>query len=411
MNVWRFLGSAMVFCLAGACQAAESGANAYLTRLNAAVDGIGKDLPAIARSAEEAAKRFVATRQPLSAWGDGGFVEEALGRAGGLMPLKAGSLRKNTPLCEVMLVAPKEDSLAKLVPATVTNRAAGGQVIGFGRADLMEQARKAGCEFDVVIDTHIEKGKVPLDPAAQDAALWVWTAEFVGACTRLGVMPSMYQSVQVPGGKERNAALQGVPVFSGKVDPIPVGRLGEAYLKGLREKLAFLAGEEDAKILEAAKRASAARRAGKTAYAYCLGHSVMHTLERADAPGMLVWMKDGWDKPQKGIVFQQGDFVLMVGYDWLCQGPTWGDFAAKARAAGVGVAWSFTDYRKDEVASVAPGEIWINQHWAMGDAEVAVPGYDVRILPASGVIAEAILGMVESEMMSIEGAAPSPANP
>ena len=41
------------------------------------------------------------------------------------------------------------------------------------------------------------------------------------------------------------------------------------------------------------------------------------------------------------------------------------------------------------------GDILINQHWAEGDAAVSMPGYDVKILPPSGiaqlVIYEAIL--------------------
>ena len=405
MKVFAGLGLALTLCLTWCCGAAEAGSGHYLTRLNAAVDGIAKDLPSITRSAEAAAKRFVEEKQGISVWGDAGFVTEALGRAGGVMAVKAGSSKKDSPICEVMLLAPKEDKLAESVSAAATNRKSGGLVIGFGRADLMEQARKAGVEFDFVIDTHIEKGKVPLDPAAQNTALWVWTGEFVSACTRLGAMPTMYQSIMVPGSRERNAALKGVTVCPGKVEQIPPGRLGGEYIKELRDRLAFLAGVENGKILEAAKRASAARLAGKTAYGYCHGHSVMNTLGRSDNPGMLVGMKADWYKPKDGIVLKSGDFVLMVGYDWLCQGPVWGDFAAKAREAGAGVAWSFTDYKKEDVAAVAPDEIWINQHWALGDAEVAVSGYDVRILPISGVIAEAVLGMVEAEMVLLEGAA------
>lgn len=395
----------VTLCFAWACIASEPGAKLYLTRLNAAVDGIAKDLPYITQSAEAAAKRFVVEKQGISVWGDAGFVTEALGRAGGIMAVKVGNIKKDSSIGEVMLVAPKVDNPAELLSVTVSNRKSGGLVIGFGRADLMEQAKKAGVEFDFVIDTHIEKGKVPLEPAAQNTALWVWTSEFVSACTRLGAMLTMYQSVSVPGAKERNAALKGVTLSAEKVEKIPPGRLGNEYLKELRVGLAFLSGAENGKILEAAKQAVAARLAGNTAYGYCHGHSVMNTLGRPDNPGMLVWMKADWYKPQKGIALKRGDFVLMVGYDWICQGPAWGDFAAKARETGVGVAWSFTDYKKEDVAAVAPNEIWINQHWALGDAEVTVPGYDVRIIPMSGVIAEAVLGMVESEMLSLEAAA------
>ena len=406
MKAWCSLGAMVALCSAWAYGAAEPGANGYLARLTMAVDGIGNDLPTLIQSAEAAARRFVEGQQEISVWGDAGFIEEALARAGGTMAVKPGRVRKDGPLCEIMLVAPRADNLEKIISATVTNRASGGLVIGFARADVIERARKTGAAFDFVVDTHVEKEAVPLDLAAQNTALWVWTAEFVSACTRLGVMPTMYQSVQVPGSKERNAAVQGMRIATNPVAPVAAGRLGEAYLKALRDRLAFLSGIENAKIREAAKRASAARRAGRTAYAHLHGHSVMHTLKRPDNPGLLADLGADWDKPGKNVVLKAGDFILMVGYDWLCQGTHCHDLAAKAREAGVGVAWCFTDYRKEEVAAVAAGEIWINQHWELGDAEVTVPGYDVKILPISGVISEAVLGMVEAEMMALGETAP-----
>lgn len=400
---WLGVGVGLVMGVAQAPLAfpapVQPGAAGYLVAVQAAVDGIEKQLPAIQASAEEAAKRVVATNQTVSVWGDRGFIEEALGRAGGLARVKNGRWKKDAPICEIMLVAPKEDKLADSVSATATNRRSGGWVIGFGRADLLAKARQAGGEFDVVIDTSIASNAVPLDPAAQNAALWIWSAEFVSACTRLGAMPTMLQSIQVPGAKERNAALRAVALQPVKVDPVPAGQLAAAYIKELRARLAFLGGVELTKIEEAGRRAAKARREGKTAYVYGFGHSVGNTPGRPGDPGLLARMDSNWAKPQKGITLKAGDFVVAVGYDALFRGDYWSGFADKARQAGVGVAWSFTDYRADEVAAVAPGELWINQHWALGDAEVVVPGYDVKILPVSGVLAETILGMIEAEMM------------
>ena len=382
---------------------AADGATAYLSAVNAAVDGLEKDIPAITVSAEAAAKRVMATtNHVLSVWGDRGFLEEALGRAGGLAMTRNGHWKKDAPICEVMLVAPKEDKLADSVSATATNRRSGGLVIGFGRADLIEKARQEGGEFDYVVDTHIASNAVPLDPAAQNAALWVWTAEFVSACTRLGGMPAALQSISVPGAKERNAPLRGVVIQPVKVEPIPAGQLAKAYIKALRDRLALLGGTEKGNILETAKRAAAAKRAGKGAYVYPFGHSVGNTPGRPGDPGLLPRLAKDWYTPQKGVTLNTGDFVVVVAYDALFHGEKWNGFAEKMRGAGVGLAWSFTDYSKEDVAAVAPGEIWIDQHWALGDAEVTVPGYDVRILPISGGLAETILGMVEADMLTQE---------
>ncbi|HOI56323.1 MAG TPA: hypothetical protein PLP01_13830, partial [Phycisphaerae bacterium] len=54
-------------------------------------------------------------------------------------------------------------------------------------------------------------------------------------------------------------------------------------------------------------------------------------------------------------------------------------------------------------AAVPAGEVLVRQHWALGDAAVTVPGYDVRVLPPSGVVAAAVLWMVESEMLALLG--------
>jgi len=50
---------------------------------------------------------------------------------------------------------------------------------------------------------------------------------------------------------------------------------------------------------------------------------------------------------------------------------------------------------------VGKDESFIDQHWKLGDAVVEVPGYDIKILPTSGVVTETILRMVESEIVRI----------
>jgi len=74
------------------------------------------------------------------------------------------------------------------------------------------------------------------------------------------------------------------------------------------------------------------------------------------------------------------------------------DFAAQARKAGATIAWSFTTYRGEHRAGVAPDELLIDQHWDFGDAAVEVPGYPFKAFPISGVICEAVLWMVNAEV-------------
>jgi hypothetical protein len=111
-------------------------------------------------------------------------------------------------------------------------------------------------------------------------------------------------------------------------------------------------------------------------------------------------------KDDPGIA--KGDFVFCVGYDRVFEGWYFHDATTRMRAAGATMAWSMTDYNNKLDANIAPsslpkGEIVIGQYWDLGDCVATVPGYDVKILPPSGVIAEAILYMTEAEMLRILG--------
>ena len=53
---------------------------------------------------------------------------------------------------------------------------------------------------------------------------------------------------------------------------------------------------------------------------------------------------------------------------------------AKARAA-----WIVVPLAGQKLNFEQYGDVFIDQHWELGDAAVAMPGYDVRILPPSGV--------------------------
>ena len=73
---------------------------------------------------------------------------------------------------------------------------------------------------------------------------------------------------------------------------------------------------------------------------------------------------------------------------------------------GAGAAWSLADYNTDAntgTGAIGADEVFINQHWAKGDALVTVPGYPTKILPPSGVLGEACLRMVEAEMLTLLG--------
>ena len=74
---------------------------------------------------------------------------------------------------------------------------------------------------------------------------------------------------------------------------------------------------------------------------------------------------------------------------------------------------SYSTYKKGRDRPVRPapgmdpGELFVEQHWPFGDCAVQFPGYDIKIIPPSGVAAEAITGMVLAELQTLRAGAHS----
>ena len=311
----------------------------------------------------------------------------------------------------IILLALEEDRLQEQLQqlAQMAKAERGRFVVAFARDEILERARKAGATFDAVVNIHAAEHDglfqtpdgghvVPTVFTARIIAMWVWMGEFVAACTRLGKMPPMYQSIAVPPGYIRITQdisdPNGFRRFHGAVPPrIPPGKLGREYIRELGRNLSTMHDSEMADIRAAAALAVRARRNGNALYTAPFGHSVPHHpqgyFESFDET------REKLKEQGQDAKFNEGDFVLVLGYDWPIPS------GIEASRAGAIVAWSITSYKLHEIECIAPDEILIDQHWALGDALVAVPGYDVKICPPSGVLAEAVLWMVNAEMHSL----------
>ena len=86
-----------------------------------------------------------------------------------------------------------------------------------------------------------------------------------------------------------------------------------------------------------------------------------------------------------------GDLILYVGYyePW---GP-WVETAHELGAKIVTVVSGTPERRAEDMGA----DINIDGCWAYGDAVVDVPGYDIRVLPPSGVVASAAYSMLMAE--------------
>jgi uncharacterized phosphosugar-binding protein len=398
-------------------------AAAYHQWLMGCLDETEKDLPAITASAEQAADAYLRDGCEIGAFGDGSIVGEFNSRAGGLMRTTRpeGSMRtKPSEALDradwkgIVLFFPRETSLADDLDKARRFLEQGKLVIGFGGPAVRQAAAEAKVNWTSFIDTHAaphgglfatKDGAwlVPTDPTANIVAVWTWTGEFVGALTRRGKMPAMYQSVKVPGAMERNKPFENLKFHEATPTKVAAGDLARQYLQQLRRSLTLLRDHDLGAVRRVAEQAQAAQKAGRRTHIFTHGHSIRFDIGIPHDPGFFHQVNRGLFDLREDHGVAQGDFVFCLGYDMVFKGWYFGDVVDRLRATGASLAWSMTDYNQDPVngpAAIPAGETIIWQHWAMGDAVATVPGYDVKILPTSGVIAEAILWMVQSEMLS-----------
>lgn len=387
---------------------AGGGAETYYRWLMSCVDGVEKDLPNIIESAEAAAKIHVKGDR-IGVAGDSSFIFEAFGRSGGLMSLRTIDLG-------TIVITGLVDANNYRGTRPATNTAGDNSLqIGFGGRGVLDQALARGAPFDFTIDSHAadHNGLLPrgdgtwVVPTAQHAnivALWVWTGEFAAACTRLGKMPLMFQGFGA-GGAERAKKLGCPEVLTGsgfgssrlfhpeKPQPVEAGFAGKAYLSELRAILGRIHTDEMDHIRRVAATAAAVETRGQVFSLITETHAGTGLVNRpCKLPGVCFEKRN----------YQPGDAVFYVGFNYPNN-----KLADAVRKAGATYMASYSTYIKDQdrpirpAPGMDPGEAFVDQHWPFGDCAVQFPGYDIKILPPSGVAAEAVNGMVLAELQQL----------
>jgi hypothetical protein len=100
-----------------------------------------------------------------------------------------------------------------------------------------------------------------------------------------------------------------------------------------------------------------------------------------------LWGEGKWLKEYKGdnehlaaVLGPDGYLVYLGYYDGVPPG-TWDAVRrAKARAA-----WIIVPLAGQNLNFEQYGDVMIDQHYEPGDAAIAMPGYDIKILPPSGI--------------------------
>jgi len=389
------------------------GAEAYYRESLRVLDDVRRDLPAIQRSAEKAAAIYCSTWEDygIASEGSAVFYGELVGRSGGVMAIGAWWPRERGFRGVLLYCLRGPELFAADLEDIAFFRGLGCKVFLFGPADLLERAALCGVEVEgaLAIPTNDVAG-VSMYDFASVAIGWTWTCEFVAACTRLGQMPVMFQSIMVPTGMDRIHRNQLDPATSLRmynkfepqtVPPIAAGKLGAEWLDIAGQRLATMYKSQTKPIQQAAQAAVDARANGGalylTGYTHVLGHiptSKYNPPHFAPLPRM---PKPDTTPAEGTPMLGPKDFVLGMGYNDLEWDLAKVDYV---RQSGAKVAWSSTTFKPDRVKPRA-GELFIAQPWEYGDADVTVPGYDVKIAPTSGLISVEIYGMINAEINAI----------
>ena len=387
------------------------GSFAYYQWFENCLAKLEEDLPKTIESAQAAAKKFVLEDYRIAIMGQVSFIVEAHGRAGGLMRI-GDFYDEDIPGTKyIILYAIREEKLEQELRRIGQLRRQGNMVIVFTSSSLLIKAPMPIPKFDYLIENHAAPNgglsqtangewMIATDPLANVSALWLWTGEFISACINLGKMPTVWQSIRVPGALPRNAKIKGKKFDSSylqtKVEP---GQFAKEYLFKLRNNLKQIYEDEMDNIRAVGDMASDVSRRGGKLYTFVHNHLLIHRQNCPGDPGYFEKINKGWFRKRNEVKLTSRDLVFCVGYDRLYRGEGFGEFTAEAREAGTALVWCITDYYEKEIEAVEPGEILINQPWSFGDAVVPVPGCDVNILPTSGVLSELIYWMTNAEIL------------
>ena len=344
-------------------------ADHYLSRLQNTLPQTRSNLTTLTKSADQAAHEFLSGGHLWVAGRQVDFIAEACGRAGGLMAILP--LGQQVPTNHDVVLYAVPGALAESDLRTLNQwRERGATVIPF-------------CSAVGVFNNHY-----PIDTVANVIDLWTWTGEFVAACTRFGAMPVLYQSYGLPGGPERGTKYKGKRCHDDlTVKPIATGVLGRQYLDQIERMLAKIDTTQIPKIFQAAQWWGQA----KSATTLVTGHMFPRHGQDPRTIAMCSFSAvPAWENKDLLDTNHPPPFVLYLGYQFAPQ-------RLLDQAKTTGIKLVYCDVQAAQPAEPAANILYIDPAWPLADGCVTLQGYDVPILPASGVVHAAIYWSIASE--------------
>jgi hypothetical protein len=208
--------------------------------------------------------------------------------------------------------------------------------------------------------------------------MWAWTGQLIGQCIAQGKTPTIFESIMMPGGTVRDNVLRGHPFHE---QTLPTGAnfstLGRDYLRGLDHALAQVEARNGVAFRKAKALLAQTHAAGRGVTVFYLGHMFPTELMSKPVPA--------WIAPAAPNTTPSGTtLALDLGYQWF----PWEVPALTGPERIPAIIVTSRHPTPDWVPDAT--HIYIDPCWEVQDATVEVPGYDVKALPASGVLESAI---------------------
>jgi len=207
-------------------------------------------------------------------------------------------------------------------------------------------------------------------------SLWTMHGELAAATARQGRTLVFWQSIQMPSAADRNKRYSDQLFHDGfpQMKAIDAGGLSLLYLDAVAAVLADIAKTELPHIAEAGRQVAQQNAAGDRPTLVVTSHLLPFIGVERSALFRYVANPAELDD-----ALFRSRFVVNIGYSGVDL-----ELWRKVRTAGAKAVW-ITGQLPNQADFSGQGDLFIDQHWQLGDAAVPVAGYDVRLLPVSGV--------------------------
>ena len=398
--------------------AEDSPAIAYFDGFRKQLDLARQDIGHISTVADGVADKFIDRKMIYAAPNQDSFLFEQLGRASGLVRLEKWDPDRTKLADDILLLPLKPTADYPDADAQWVNNAhnSSATVIAFSSPQDIQRVPKDGgghfepSDFHAVIDNHTSSnqftfarpGKSPRTVYTSGMINmlngWMFTGELTAACTRRGLMPVFWLSFAIdePRGYPR-AAKYSLHIPKGRpwgepqlafhndmaVPPIQAGKIANQYLDHMYSYMDQIVERSMAKIEQ-----------GKKVFILLVGHAFPWDVPRTEWRDQFILLGPDWTGQMRPFEKEasKGDLFIL-----LCM-PTYDRKQVKAaQDKGMDVIVMSAEH-PDVSKTRTDSYLWVPAPWPIEDGAVRVPGYDIPLLPVTGIMNGVIYYALRSEV-------------